>query len=763
MRRLRLRVSRYQSLAGLLFASASLPANAAYGQTTNIGGVQSTATGVSAAANAGSAPQTAAQFAPSLAPINEQQPESVIGAEALDKFTIPTEDYDDIVALTPSAMDINPAGPGLQQDFGQSIRGLQYTEFSVLYDGVQVQPSPGNLSPQPAVYFMEHDLGSITVNRGPGLASDIGSATFGGFIALSSPNLSATPTVETYGTVGSFETNLYGIEGESGTIDELDGARVALDLSKEESNGADSGISTERRNLFLKYAQPIGRSTVVTTLVNLDNDDTHTPYGVTQQDALIYGRNYGLNQNPSSVNYAGYNRDAYTSDFEYVRVQSDLGAGFKIDNTSYTEGYFHRGTTSIDPGGTTPAFTGTIYVNGVPTKVTDIIEGSLSHNDQRDWGDTLRFSKDTTIGQARVGVWFDHIDNTIYKYNVDFTNGYAAYATSATKSPYSYLVFDTLTTVQPYGEFEFHPASNVTIIAGVKYDAVTRSLQAPINRTTATYADDHAAFNRVLPAFSANWRIVPSTSVYAQATKGYLTPPLNLFYTNSVTSVSPSWTWNFQVGSVFQRRWLSVGADLYYIEYNNYITSNTIATNTVYSNAGGAVFKGVEVEGTGKLGYGVALYANGSLNDSNYTNNGNNLAQTPRRTAAIGLIYDKGGFIRPHDDLHGLVIVKNVGPQYGLDTSASGQSDQFPIRSYSTINLDAGYVLPIYRHRLSFDVQVYNLADNKSFIGYDGETASGAALYWLNPGRSIFFSESDSDLMCNERFFGPTAWPRRRR
>ncbi len=726
-------------LATLLLATVSVPA-VVQAQTVNIGGVQSTATGPGTAADSGAAPQTAAQFAPSQPPIDEQQPESVIGAETLQKFTIPTEDYDDIVALTPSAMDVNPAGPGLQQDFAQSIRGLQYTEFSVLYDGVQVQPSPGNLSPQPAVYFMEHDLGAIAVNRGPGLASDIGSATFGGFIALSSPALSATPTLEPYGTFGSYATNLYGIEGESGTITALDGARVALDLSKEEANGADSGISTERRNLFFKYAQPIGQSTVVTTLVNLDNDDTHTPYGVTQQNALIYGRNYGLNQDPNSVDYADYNKDAYTSDFAYVRVQSDLGAGFNLDNTSYTEGYYHRGTTSVDPGGTTPPFTGTIYVNGVPTKVTDIIEGTLSHNDQRDWGDTLRFTKDTPFGQARLGVWFDHIDNTLYKYNVDFTDGDLAYATSRTKSPFSYIVFDTLTTVQPYGEFAFHPARNVTIIAGVKYDAVTRSLQAPINRTTSHYADDHEAFNRVLPAFSANWRVIPSTSVYAQAAKGYLTPPLNLFYTNSVTSVAPSSTWNFQVGSVFERRWLDVGADLYYIEYDNYITSNTIATNTIYTNAGGAVFKGVEVEGTGKLGHGFAVYANGSLNDSNYNSNGNNLQQTPRRTAAIGLIYDEGGVIRPHDDLHALVIAKNVGPQYGLDTATPGAADQFPIKSYSTINLDAGYVLPVARHRLSFDVQVYNLADNKSFIGYDGQTASGAALYWLNPGRSIFFS-----------------------
>ena len=712
------------------------------GAPENIGTVEGSAVGTGAAA---AVPATAAQFAPSRPSLEQQQPTSTIGAEQLQKFTIPTEDYNDIVALSPSAMDVSPAGPGLQQDFAQSIRGLQYTEFSVLIDGLQLQPSPGNLSPQPAVYFMEHDLGSVTVNRGPGLASDIGSATFGGFVSIKSAPLSADAYVEPYGTFGSFGTKLFGVELSSGDIAQLNGARVDLDLSREEARGADTGLETERRNLYFKYQQPIGRSTLVTTYVNLDNDDTDTPYGTSLKNIVAYGPNYSLNADPTSQDYAGYNRDNYTSDIEYLRVKSDLGRGYGVEGTIYTQGYYHRGTETADPGGSTPNLIDkTIYINNVATPVTDDVQGTADHNDQRDWGALLRFTKDTSIGQGRVGVWFDHISNDLYRYNVDFTQGTVAYTTKPGATPYTYDLFNTLTTVQPYGEFELHPVKRLSVTLGVKYDAVTRSLQGPLDRTSPPQAEDyHAAFNRVLPAFSANYRIRDDLSVYGQAAKGYLTPPLNVFYTTNVTGINPSSTWNFQAGTVYQRSWLDVGADLYYISYGDYISHRTIGPgNVLYFNAGGAYFQGAEAEATAKLGYGFALYANGSLNDSAYETNGQNLAQTPRRTGALGLIYDKGSLFRQGDDVHGMIIAKNVGPQYGQDNYKVGSYDEYPVKSYNFVNLDGGYILPVLRHRLTFDVQVYNLFNDESITQFAGSAVSGEALYWTQAGRSIFFSVS---------------------
>jgi hypothetical protein len=136
------------------------------------------------------------------------------------------------------------------------------------------------------------------------------------------------------------------------------------------------------------------------------------------------------------------------------------------------------------------------------------------------------------------------------------------------------------------------------------------------------------------------------------------------------------------------------------------------------------------------------MYANGSLNSSAYDSNGNVLAQTPRRTGVIGLIYDRGGVFHDGDDLYGSVIGKFVGPQYGLDTAAIGQADSIPIKSYSQVDLAAGYTFTVNNRRLMFKVNVYNVMDNRSVIGYGGATAGPPSqpLYFTNPGRSVFFS-----------------------
>ena len=307
-------------------------------------------------------PGTAAQQAPQAPSLDETEPTSTIGAHFIAENVPQTSNYDDIIRLTPSAMDIDPNGPGLQQDFGQSIRGLQYTQFSVLFDGVQVPGSPGNLSPQPAAYFVAHDLDTITVNRGPGPASTIGSATFGGDVEIHSHDPSTVADLNPYATFGTFGTKLYGIEAETGTLGNpfggwLSGGRIVLDLQRNESRGALTGTSDERRNLFLKYIQPIGDRTVLTAAVNLDNAVTDTPYGTPLSLINRYGRNFSLNDDPRSQAYGPYNRDNYTTDFEYLKLEHDFAHGLTVSDQPYTTAFYHRGVQTADTSLSTPNLT----------------------------------------------------------------------------------------------------------------------------------------------------------------------------------------------------------------------------------------------------------------------------------------------------------------------------------------------------------------------------------------------------------------------
>ena len=54
------------------------------------------------------------------------------------------------------------------------------------------------------------------------------------------------------------------------------------------------------------------------------------------------------------------------------------------------------------------------------------------------------------------------------------------------------------------------------------------------------------------------------------------------------------------------------------------------------------------------------------------------------------------------------------------------------------------YLLPLPTHRqLDLGVQITNLFNNLSLIGYAGAAAgNNAPLYWVNAGRGVFFSVS---------------------
>ncbi len=693
----------------------------------------------------------AQQLAPSGPSLDQTEPTSIIGSQTLEKLAVPTEDYNDIVRLTPSAMDISPVGPGLQQDFGQSIRGLQYTQFSVLFDGVQIPGFPFNGAPQPGAYFMENDLSKITVQRGPSDASAIGSETFGGFIQLASPELGNQQRTDAYSTLGSYGTRLFGLEYQSGALAYLNGGKFLVDLSDEEGRGSTSGTDTVRRNVFAKYEQPLGPDTTLTLLGNLDNDRTLTPYGATPENIALYGPTYALNYDPQSQTFRKWNQDNYHTDFEYADLRSLVADGLTLDNKVYNTGYFQHDSKGQDVGGVGPnlgegALSSPLYLgdSSTPANLTGDVPGDRAHFNFRAVGDVFRLAQDVGFGEFRTGFWVEREIFDGSQWTVDLSRGGQYYVTTPTADGGTPFLFDfksVLLTVQPYIEFAWKPIKNLTVTAGVKYSSITRSENGPLG-LIGKPADYHATYNAALPSLDANYRVLPWMSVFAQYAKGFLTPPINLFATTDVTSVSPSTTDSYQTGIVINRKWLNLGVDLYDIEYTNFINNRMVGVTTTYFNQGGANYKGVEIEQTTKLPYDLSVYANGTLNDSSYYNNGNNLAQTPRRTAAAGLTYDRSDLFRPGDNLHAIIIGKYVGPQYAVDTSTAGAADQYPIKSYNQFDLNVGYIFPFQGRRVRGDIHVYDLFDNRGIIGYDGNTVGPPSqpLFWTNPGRSIYFT-----------------------
>lgn len=701
--------------------------------------------GTAEVAGAGSAtpgsagPATAISVAPSRTPLDVAQPTSVVGSNYIQHNVLPTQNYDEAIKFSPSVQNISPVGAGLQQNFQETIRGFQYTQFNTTFDGIVLPGLPTNLAPQSAAYFQSHDIGALQVDRGPGSASTLGYATFGGTVSILSKSPSNTVSINPYSSFGSYGTKLGGLQVDSGSLADLGGARGFVDVQREEGRGYLTGTSTERRNVFAKIEVPIGDSTLLTFVTNADDARTHTPYGATLAQIQTYGPNYALNQNIRSQNFTGYDVDNYTTDFEYLGLKSDLGDGFVLDEKIYTNAYNKRGMRGTDVGGSTPNLNGKYYVGGLPVTLTNDVPGLPNRSNFRDWGNIIRLTKDTKFGQLRAGLWVDYIAFSSSRYTADLTLGDLPYTTSANASPFQFSYRSSLITLQPYVEWALTPLPGLVVTPGLRFTDNERRLNAAINQTTRVPASADVHYNAFQPSIDARYRVLPELSVYGQIARGFLAPPINVLQTTVVnTGLSPQTTVNYQVGSTYQTDRFSLSGDLYYIDFTNRIAAQNIAGTNFYSNGGGAIYKGAELEGTARIVPDVYAYANGTLNDAVYTARRVALAGSPRNTAAIGSIYQ-------NDLYFASVLAKFIGPQYGLDTGPNGLQNTLPLRAYTDVDLAAGTTVPILNGRkINARVNVSNLFDNHSLINVTGTTAAGAGLYYTNPGRSVFFTLSAS-------------------
>ena len=730
--RLSLRIRIALALSTALLGGAAEAPGTDVPPATDIGTVSATGAG---ALSAAPAPGTAAYVAPSRAPLDATQPTSLVGPRFIERSVIPTQNYDSIIKFTPSVQNVEPVGPGLQQNFYQTIRGFSYKQFNSTFDSIVIPGTINSFAPQSGAYFMAHDIGSVQVDRGPGTASTIGYATFGGTVSIRSKPPLDTFTINPYATFGSFNTALRGIQIDTGLMPLLGGGRGFVDLEALDSDGYLTGTSTRRRNAFGKVEAPIGESALLTLSIMGNTSFTHTPIGATLEQIRRLGANYGLNGDPRSQAYRGYNVDYYTTDFEYLRVRSDLGDGWGIEDTPYTASYFHHGLVGLDPNGTTANLTGRYFVNGAPTVLSNAVPGRAVHSNFRDAGNLLRVTKDTPFGQARAGLWFDHNAANAYRTNIILSQGDAEYTRTAAATPFDYRYRTTLTTYQPYIEFAATPLPGLVVTPGLKYTSTTRGLDAAINQGTKVPARFGRTYDAVQPSIDARYTFAPGVVGYLQVAKGFLAPPLGVLQTLSPQNLNPQETWNYQVGATWQTDRFTVSGDLYYIDFGNRIASRNVGGTTFYYNGGGAIYQGVELEGTGQLGGGLSMYSNATLNEAHYKFSHIKLAAAPSRTAAIGPIFDRDGFSAS-------LLAKYVGQQYGQDTPVNA----FKLKSYVTADFAAGYTLPILNGRkLDFRLNVNNIADDHSPTFLNGTAGDGnAGLFFTNAGRSVFVSVAAS-------------------
>ena len=526
---------------------------------------------------------------PITASIATFEPQAIVSRSIIENAVPPTADISDVILLTPGASGtINGNGPGLSES-KTVLRGFQDGFYNVTYDGIPFGDS-NNPTHHSTAYFPTGTYERIIVDRGPGHATDLGQASFGGNIHIISRELSDRPGVDAQAVYGSYQSYLGRLTLQSGSIDRLGGLRVIAVGEYKDTKGALSGSPAWFANGFIKLEKPLGANAKFSILgsynqdyynqsdnngvtctgsINFAGSQTDGNNCIAGSQVALYGRDFGLVEpgNPRFANTpfpnarSDFNWTNKTTDFEIARLQVNLTDTISFDNKAYT--YFYKNFTvstqsSTVPCGLTPSASTCRSTTAAGTVINGDIPGYTKVNQYRMYGDIAQVDVRTSFGIGKVGVWYESSSSHRYRYSYDLSAAFAAgvygdrhfdFAAMTkfydykrnTNNAYSvqlngqavptYVAYDEYTgweQIQGFGEFEFQLFDNrLKITPGIKVQNFTRTINTPIaSQSARTGIQTQDSYKPTLPYLTANFLVKPNWSFYAQYAKGFLVPQL---------------------------------------------------------------------------------------------------------------------------------------------------------------------------------------------------------------------------------------------
>jgi iron complex outermembrane receptor protein len=684
---------------------------------------------------------TASAVAPTQSSLQATQPQSVITREFIELSVAPTAEYSRIVNIAPSLSGDSANGPGLSET-KTTMRGFSDDQYNITFDGIPWGDT-NNPAHHSTSFFPGSVIGGAVVERGPGNASNLGYATFGGSINLFSKQASKEASASLFTSLGTWNTGLFGGSYESGRLANFGNATVQLNYQHLKSDGYLTLNSIKSDNLLLKVQRNIGADTLLTLLATANRIHYVQPdnnKGPTLAQVAQFGKNFSLNNDPASFNYAGYNHTSKDTDFSYLRLETSWGNGWTTDNNLYTYAYDNQTISSSDPTGATAAGT---KVGPVGNKD---IPGIDKQNQYRAYGDIFKAIKTWEAGTARIGFWYEQSDTDRHQYDLDLTMGNVRDPRETKPAPVqnASVLFDQQSTIrnfQPFAEFEWRVAAGTTVTPGIKLVRITRAVDALVNQTTRTPQQTSVDYSASLPFLTLNQQLGGELAVYMQYAKGFQIPDLKSFYIAdpSRNSTDPQKSVNYQLGIVGKTDRLTWDADVYKIDFTNKYVSNGLAgAAAAYVNIGGVVYKGVEGQLTWAIGNGFAVYGNGSSNKAEAQDSGKNIANSPDMTAALGLLYNDGPWSAS-------LIGKRTGSVHQVDYDAAKPAAYalYKTAAYTNTDLSVAYrfhTVGMGIKNLKLQFNVFNLFDKQEITSIAAAKVAQFDQYTYQAPRSIQLS-----------------------
>ncbi|MEN9717572.1 MAG: hypothetical protein RIQ99_450, partial [Pseudomonadota bacterium] len=206
----------------------------------------------------------AAQVAPITSSLTTTQPQAAVSREFIDNANAGS-DFNQLIALTPG---VSIAGTSNGAGLGETksvIRGFQDGEYNVTYDSIPFADT-NNPTHHSTAFFPSNTIETIVVDRGPGNASQLGQASYGGNINLYSRAVADERGAQLQTIYGSFGTMIARAEYQTGKLNSLGGAKVVVAGQFLSSDGALTHSPVQSKNLFAKAVLPLGAANTLTVM-----------------------------------------------------------------------------------------------------------------------------------------------------------------------------------------------------------------------------------------------------------------------------------------------------------------------------------------------------------------------------------------------------------------------------------------------------------------------------------------------------------------
>jgi len=667
-------------------------------------------------------------------------PQSLISEQVIREIVSPVGDYSTVANLATGFVSSAPNGPGFDAAKGQSLRGFVDGQFNVTLDGIPFQ-DPDSFLHHSTSYFPTAVLGHMVIDRSPGSAVDLGYANSGGSVNAYSLDIPEAARVRSYGSYGSFATSLIVATLNTAAPRSCGEAGVLVNIEHSQSDGAMDNSTGWKNDFFVKGVGLLG-DVRLSALYDYDQYHFYNPGSLTTADLAQYGSSFGFDTNPASPNYYDWADTHRDSDFGYIGADVSFAGQWHLQDKLYTFSYRNTGLslkgdqTSSPPG------------SGFPGLAPTDVAGKTTTESYRTFGNDLRISYLGSRGTLTLGLWAEESWQTESRDAIDLSTGRLYDANKTAHTPVYFDFESHLHNIQPYLEYSYQLTEAWRVRAGVKWQAVTRDFDAAViqNFLPGTQGTVARTVSSTLPSFDSTYRLTEGTNVYAQVSKGALVPSQSFLYTADPAlgdQADPQTSVAEQAGIVSQAGRLSIGVDVYNIDFDNYVSTITENGNTLYVNSGRVWYRGIETEDHLALGAGFTAVVNASLIRATYRDSGltsplqragDTIPYAPRYIGLLGLVYNR-------ERWSASLLAKFVGTEYqGKNGSADGATYRVGSYSYTnaTLSRNFGDVLrfPQVRALLAVD----NLWNSHAMTDNAGPSVLGPNLINVLPRRSFILS-----------------------